>query len=145
MNRFHFLRLLSRYDHFSVCCPYFTSFFVLNLLATFSEPALAVRDVLTSLRPVSPRSLEIFRVAFLFVCQITLTDLDDRLPAWQAMETNMFCTLPYGERGIWTLAPLLTTYSLSRGAPSASLGTSPNCPRFVVSQKRLSSHSRVFI
>ena len=39
----------------------------------------------------------------------------------------------------------LTTYSLSRGAPSASLGTSPNCPRFVVSQKRLSSHSRVFI
>ena len=23
----------------------------------------------------------------------------------------------------------LTTYSLSRGAPSASLGTSPNCPR----------------
>ena len=25
-----------------------------------------------------------------------------------------------GERGIWTLAPLSTTYSLSRGAPSAS-------------------------
>ena len=25
-----------------------------------------------------------------------------------------------GERGIWTLAPLLTTYSLSRGAPSAA-------------------------
>ena len=70
MNRFHFLRSLSRYDHFSVCCPYFTSFFVLNLLATISEPALAVRDALASLRPVSPRSLEIFRVAFLFVCQI---------------------------------------------------------------------------
>ena len=33
-----------------------------------------------------------------------------------------------GEGGIWTLAPLLTTYSLSRGAPSASLGTSPNRP-----------------
>ena len=33
-----------------------------------------------------------------------------------------------GEGGIWTLAPLLTTYSLSRGAPSASLGTSPKCP-----------------
>ena len=33
----------------------------------------------------------------------------------------------YGEGGIWTLAPLLTTYSLSRGAPSASLGTSPKC------------------
>ena len=28
----------------------------------------------------------------------------------------------------------LTTYSLSRGAPSASLGTSPNCPRFVIFQ-----------
>ena len=37
-----------------------------------------------------------------------------------------------GEGGIWTLAPLLTTYSLSRGAPSASLGTSPNCPRVVI-------------
>ena len=37
-----------------------------------------------------------------------------------------------GEGGIWTLAPLLTTYSLSRGAPSASLGTSPNCPRFAI-------------
>ena len=36
-----------------------------------------------------------------------------------------------GEGGIWTLAPLLTTYSLSRGAPSASLGTSPNCPTYI--------------
>ena len=35
-----------------------------------------------------------------------------------------------GEGGIWTLAPLLTTYSLSRGAPSANLGTSPKCPLF---------------
>ena len=35
-------------------------------------------------------------------------------------------SLSNGERGIWTLAPLLTTYSLSRGAPSASLGISPN-------------------
>ena len=39
-----------------------------------------------------------------------------------------FFKLESGEGGIWTLAPLLTTYSLSRGAPSASLGTSPNCP-----------------
>ena len=29
---------------------------------------------------------------------------------------------PNGEEGIRTLAPLLTTYSLSRGAPSAKLG-----------------------
>ena len=34
-----------------------------------------------------------------------------------------------GEGGIWTLAPLLTTYSLSRGAPSANLGTSPKTER----------------
>ena len=37
---------------------------------------------------------------------------------------NFFCFFDSfaasGERGIWTLAPLLTTYSLSRGAPSAS-------------------------
>ena len=31
-----------------------------------------------------------------------------------------------GEGGIWTLAPLLTTCTLSRGVPSASLGTSRN-------------------
>ena len=31
---------------------------------------------------------------------------------------NLYCV--NGERGIWTLAPLLTTYSLSRGAPSAT-------------------------
>ena len=31
-----------------------------------------------------------------------------------------------GEGGIWTLAPLLTTCTLSRGVPSASLGTAPN-------------------
>ena len=37
--------------------------------------------------------------------------------AWQLMLS--------GERGIWTLAPVLPTYSLSRGAPSASLGISP--------------------
>ena len=37
--------------------------------------------------------------------------------AWQSMLS--------GERGIWTLAPVLPTYSLSRGAPSASLGISP--------------------
>ena len=31
-----------------------------------------------------------------------------------------FIQVTNGEGGIWTLAPLLTTYSLSRGAPSAS-------------------------
>ena len=34
---------------------------------------------------------------------------------------NFFCDYTRnGEEGIWTLAPLLTTYSLSRRAPSAS-------------------------
>ena len=41
----------------------------------------------------------------------------DSSAAWQLMMS--------GERGIWTLAPVLPTYSLSRGAPSASLGISP--------------------
>ena len=34
--------------------------------------------------------------------------------------TVWYNSLCNGEGGIWTLAPLLTTYSLSRGAPSAS-------------------------
>ena len=51
-----------------------------------------------------------------------------------------------GEGGIWTLAPLLTTCTLSRGVPSASLGTSPylNCsnhcslprPYMILTQKK---------
>ena len=36
-----------------------------------------------------------------------------------------FLPEPNGEGGIWTLAPLLTTCTLSRGVPSAILGTSP--------------------
>ena len=34
--------------------------------------------------------------------------------------TQVFGQTMNGEGGIWTLAPLLTTYSLSRGAPSAT-------------------------
>ena len=51
-----------------------------------------------------------------------------------------------GEGGIRTLAPLLTTYSLSRGAPSASLGTSPNCPTqsLLFFQKRFILYRVVF-
>ena len=45
-----------------------------------------------------------------------------------------------GERGIWTLAPLLTTYSLSRGAPSATWVFLQNaCPRQFI--KLLFSHT----
>ena len=50
-----------------------------------------------------------------------------------------------GEGGIWTLAPLSTTYSLSRGAPSASLGTSPKCPLFNIHYyRRLVQYSFTF-
>ena len=47
--------------------------------------------------------------------------MHDRMSAKKAQKKhsrNLYCA--NGERGIWTLAPLLTTYSLSRGAPSAS-------------------------
>ena len=40
-------------------------------------------------------------------------------PVWQKIGSDLH-HFQSGERGIWTLAPLLTTYSLSRGAPSAS-------------------------
>ena len=41
-----------------------------------------------------------------------------------------------GEGGIWTLAPLLTTCTLSRGVPSASLGTSPySCSNHFLSRE----------
>ena len=40
------------------------------------------------------------------------------------------------EGGIWTLAPLLTTCTLSRGVPSASLGTSPySCSNHFLSRE----------
>ena len=38
---------------------------------------------------------------------------------WRFSSNQLFMKKS-GERGIWTLAPLLTTYSLSRGAPSAT-------------------------
>ena len=66
---------------------------------------------------------------------VRLIDILFTLSCIQTFVNNFFIFLKSfqknnGEGGIWTLAPLLTTYSLSRGAPSASLGTSPNCPRF---------------
>ena len=61
-------------------------------------------------------SFRIFRVALLFICQGSI----------YYFSIIWLSKIPSGEDGIWTHAPLLTTYSLSRGAPSASLGTSPN-------------------
>ena len=42
------------------------------------------------------------------------------LPCKESTFMRIIRQLTNGEGGIWTLAPLLTTYSLSRGAPSAT-------------------------
>ena len=60
--------------------------------------------------------INVLRVAFLMSCNFL------SLSHWLLFVNtflNVFSTFN-GEGGIWTLAPLLTTYSLSRGAPSAS-------------------------
>ena len=57
-----------------------------------------------------------------FISSLPLSN-SDILSYGFAIVNNFFEFLFYktnGETGIWTLAPLLTTYSLSRGAPSAS-------------------------
>ena len=46
-----------------------------------------------------------------------LVSVTNELAVHNTVRINLLCN---GEGGIWTLAPLLTTYSLSRGAPSAS-------------------------
>ena len=46
-----------------------------------------------------------------------LVSVTNELAVHNTVWINLLCN---GEGGIWTLAPLLTTYSLSRGAPSAS-------------------------
>ena len=56
--------------------------------------------------------------------------LDTKTTGYSQQPLNDIAKISNGEGGIWTLAPLLTTYSLSRGAPSANLGTSPKCPLF---------------
>ena len=70
-----------------------------------------------SLTDRSLKFLRIFRVALLFSFQGSVHAADKLIP---------IRTMPYddlssnGEGGIWTLAPLLTTCTLSRGVPSAS-------------------------
>ena len=83
----------------------------LNLKRNFRESYVFHCLVIKVLNSPSLRQLVYFTTSF-SMCQVLFSS---------------FLNLS-GEGGIWTLAPLLTTYSLSRGAPSASLGTSPNCP-----------------
>ena len=54
-------------------------------------------------------------------------------------------SLTNGEGGIWTPAPLLTTCTLSRGVPSASLGTSPALPESSLSDLTPDCSSRLFV
>ena len=60
--------------------------------------------------------INVLCVAFLMSCNFL--SLSHRLLFVNTF-LNVFSTFN-GEGGIWTLAPLLTTYSLSRGAPSAA-------------------------
>ena len=78
---------------------------------------------------VSSDSLFILSQAFVLVNNFLLFfNSSVILPCTQVFVNNFFhfFITVSGEGGIWTLAPLLTTCTLSRGVPSASLGTSPN-------------------
>ena len=78
---------------------------------------------------VSSDSLFILSQAFVLVNNFLLFfNSSVILPCTQVFVNNFFSFFitVSGEGGIWTLAPLLTTCTLSRGVPSASLGTSPN-------------------
>ena len=68
----------------------------------------------------------IFFLTDLSVSQIILPPLTSFVKKLLKLLTKFVKWLS-GEGGIWTLAPLLTTCTLSRGVPSASLGTSPSC------------------
>ena len=102
----------------------------------------------------------IFRVALLFICQGTSKADRCAIILESLLSQNVLCNemlcdstqravffcklsllnllairrLPNGEGGIWTLAPLLTTCTLSRGVPSASwvlLQTKPKQNHFM--------------
>ena len=90
--------------------------------------------------------LSMFVAAFFTSSLFTLPHLIDCVKySFEVFYFSKFKT-SNGEGGIRTLAPLLTTYSLSRGAPSASLGTSPNCPTqsLLFFQKRFILYRVVF-
>ena len=66
---------------------------------------------------------EVFSTFFEVVFVSLLQQLWQFIISTVPLSRTFFATFrlsPNGEGGIWTLAPLLTTYSLSRGAPSAT-------------------------
>ena len=70
-----------------------------------------------SLTDRSLKFLRIFRVALLFSFQGSVHAADKLIPIRTMLYDDLSSN---GEGGIWTLAPLLTTCTLSRGVPSTS-------------------------
>ena len=67
----------------------------------------------------SPAGL--LRKSILYLVFVLLNLFLESFRVGHAVQLSRFIQLSLsGEEGIWTLAPLLTTYSLSRGAPSAT-------------------------
>ena len=95
--------------HCSVIKDHFALPFVSNSFAIISCRFLPVKNF-----------FQLFWSCFYFSLAATLVVYH----AYHLVVKNFFLATfrfsPNGEGGIWTLAPLLTTYSLSRGAPSAT-------------------------
>ena len=83
----------------------------------------------------SSRCQQLFYFFFVVVLSRTLWYLIMSVAFCQQLFES-FYLIQSGEGGIWTLAPLLTTCTLSRGVPSASLGTSPySCSNHFLSRE----------
>ena len=101
-----------------------------SCVSLFSYQGPCLSTAISDYHIFSGLSRTFFRFLEIFFFQVfpVLFDSFNRLSQTSFFVKNFFdffFKTVSGERGIWTLAPLLTTYSLSRGAPSASLGTSP--------------------
>ena len=87
----------------------------------FSLPFVSNSFAIISCRFLPVKNFfQLFRSCFYFSLAATLVVYH----VYRLVVKNFFLATfrfsPNGEGGIWTLAPLLTTYSLSRGAPSAT-------------------------
>ena len=108
---------------------------VLNFLLKNLQGCCLLFNYQGSFSLLSSQRQLIYIITFTIACQqlfyflfVALCDSSIILSCTQLFVNNFFHVflIDSGEGGIWTLAPLLTTCTLSRGVPSASLGTSPN-------------------
>ena len=106
-----------------VCQALFSSFsiFFLVLFFFFQTTFLSYHNSF-SLSSTFFKFFRLFQVVMLFLFPRNSFII---LPQLSLFVNNIFYFFQFflllnGEGGIWTLAPLLTTYSLSRGAPSAT-------------------------